>query len=212
MTKEQFDFTVNVTQTLIWQYNDASKLQAIIEDKQAWLDANLRDFWANWYRDVFDLRTANDFGLQIWAVILGMKFTLAADVPTLIFGFDGSGLLNFNNSVFRPSGADVLTTEQKRLILRLRYRFLTSNATIDEVQRAVGSIFPGATVLDKLDMTAGILVSPTVPDSFTTYVLDNYDVVPRPNSVQFTRRFGWANWFAFDGAGGQNFNNSTFGA
>lgn len=212
MIKQQFDFIVDVTKTLIWQYNDAAKLQAIIEDKQAWLDRDFRDFWTNWYRDVFDLQTANDFGLQVWAEILGVHFTLPEDVPTLIFGFDGSGLLNFNNSVFKPSGANVLTTEQKRLILRLRYRQLTSNATIDEIQRAVGEIFAGATVLDKLDMTAGILVSPTVPDSFTEYVLDNFDVVPRPNSVQFSRRFGWANWFTFDGSGGKNFNNSTFGA
>lgn len=211
MTIQQFDFIVDVTKSLIWQYNDALKLQAIIEDKQAWIDENVRTFWANWYTDVFDLRTANDFGLQVWAAILGMQFTLKENVPTLIFGFSGSGGLNFNNSVFYPSNTEILTTEQKRLILRLRYRQLTSNATIDEVQRAVGDLLPGAKVLDKLDMSL-LITYPTIPDALTLYILDNYDVIPRPNSVQLNRRFGYATWFGFSGSGGQNFNNSTFGA
>lgn len=211
MTKEQFDFTVDVTKTLIWQYNDATKLQAIIENKQAWLNANLRDFWANWYRDVFDLRTANDFGLQVWAAIFGMKFTLKEDVPTLIFGFSGSGGQNFNHGVFYPVQTEVLTTEQKRLILRLRYRQLTSNATIDEVQRALSNILPGAIAVDNLDMSL-LLTYPTMPDALTLYILDNYDVIPRPNSVQINRRFGYSQWLGFAGSGSGNFNNSYFGA
>lgn len=211
MTKQQFDFSVNVLQSLIWQYNDASNLQGIIQDKQDWLDANVRDFWDNWYTDVYDLRTANDFGLQVWAAILSMQFTLKEDIPTLIFGFDGSGGLNFNNSVFYPIQTELLTTEQKRLILRLRYRQLTSNATIDEVQRALNDILPNAVAIDAMDMSL-ILTYPTIPDVLTLYILDNYDVIPRPNSVKFNRRFGYSQWLGFAGTGSGNLYNSNFGA
>lgn len=210
MIKQQFDFSINVLQALIWQYNDALNLQGLLEDKQSWLDANVRDFWDNWYTDVYDLRTANDFGLQVWAIILGMKFTLAENVPTLIFGFNPNAK-NFSNGAFLPTGEAVLTTEQKRTILQLRFRQLTSNATIDEMQRAVSQIIPNAIVIDNLDMSV-VLSLPTIPDSTMLYILDNYDVIPRPAGVQIDRRFGYAQWFSFAGQGGQNFNNSTFGA
>lgn len=208
MTVQQFDFVVDVTQALIWQYNDADKLQKIIENKQNFINENMSDFWSNWYRDVFDLRTANDFGLQVWATILGMKFELASEVPTLIFGFDGSGLLNFNNSVFYPSSVGILTTEQKRLILQLRYRQITSNATIDEIQRAVSRIIPDAIVLDRLDMSV-VITYPTIPDSQLLYILDNYNVIPIPNSVSIERRFGYGTWIGYNH---NNFNNINFGA
>lgn len=210
MTKQQFDFIVDVTQVLIWQYNDAEKLQSIIQNKQNWLDLNVRDFWQNWYNDVFNLDTANDFGLQVWAAILGMQFALPEDIPTLIFGFN-TDAKNFGHGVFKPSGELVLTTEQKRTILKLRYRQLTSNGSIDEMQRAVSQIIPNAIVLDAFDMSV-VMTLPTIPTSDLLYILDNYDVIPRPAAVQINRRFGYSSWFAFSGQGGQNFNNSTFGA
>ena len=210
MTKQLFNFNVDVMQVLIWQYNDAEKLQSIIQNKQNWLDENVRDFWQNWYNDVFDLDTANDFGLQVWAAILGMQFVLKEDIPTLIFGFNPNAQ-NFNNGVFLPSGELALSTEQKRMLLKLRYRQITSNATIDEIHRAVSQILPTAGVIDAFDMSV-LLTYPTIPDSQILYILDNYDVIPRPAGVKIKRRFGYASWFAFSGQGGQNFNNSTFGA
>lgn len=211
MTKQEFTFSVDLLQAIIWQYNDAERLQSLLESKQAWVNENQTNFWFNWYKDVFDLRTANDFGLQIWAIILGISFTLKQDVPTVWFGFDGSGGKNFNNAGFYLEGTTFLTTEQKRIILQLRYRQMTSKATLKEIQSALTYLFNGALVLDGLDMSL-TLTYPTIPSSQMLFILDNYDVIPRPNSVKVNRRFGYSTWFGFDGSGGKNFDNSTFGA
>ncbi|WP_231668322.1 DUF2612 domain-containing protein [Ralstonia solanacearum] len=47
-------------------------------------------FWENWIRDVFDLRTANDFGLSVWSEILGVPLAVTVDPTkpgTPVFGF-----------------------------------------------------------------------------------------------------------------------------
>ena len=64
-TIQQIDYTVNVLRPLLWQYNQADNLRGLLELKQVFYDREQRDFWQNWYRDVFDLRTANDFGLTV---------------------------------------------------------------------------------------------------------------------------------------------------
>lgn len=210
MKKQDFTFSVDLLQSLIWQYNDALSLQSLIEQKQAWVNSNQTDFWNNWYRDVFDLRTANDFGLQVWSIILGVVFALKEEVPTVIFGFDGSLGQTFNNAGFASEGSMVLTTEQKRTILQLRYRQMTTNASIDAMQDALSKIFSGAKFFDGLDMTV-TMTYPAIPSSQMLFILDNYDVIPRPNSVKIKRRFGYSTWLGFDGSGGQTFDNANFG-
>jgi len=210
MTVEQFDFIVDVSRALIWQYNSAEKIEAMVLNKQKWLDENVRDFWANWYRDVYDLRTANDFGLQVWAIILGMQFALKEDIPTVWFGFTGSGGKNFNNASFFPNNTLALSTEQKRNLLQLRYFQITSGGTIPEINRAVQRILPNAKIIDNMNMTI-TLAYPDIPSSEAMYILENYDVIPRPAGVKINNVFGYATWFGFTGSGLQNFNNSNFG-
>lgn len=210
MIKQTFDFSVDIMKSILWQYNDAEKLQAILQNKQNWLDANADQFWQDWYTNIFDLRTANEFGLSVWSIILGVSFTKASEIPTLIFGFDGSGGLNFGHGVFMPTQSTVLTKEQKRNILQLRYRQMTSNATINEIQDAINNIFPGAKILDGQNMTI-VMTYPTIPNSDILYILKNYDVIPRPATVELETVFGYSTWFGFDGSGGLNFNNGNFG-
>lgn len=210
MTVEQTDFAIEISRALIWQYDSAPKIRAMIEDKQKWVDENVVQFWENWYRDVYDMRTINDFGCQVWAIILGMNFTLQSEVPTVWFGFTGSGGVSFNQAGFYPSGKLALTTEQKRYILQLRYRQLISGGTISDINNAVQVMLPGAKVLDQLDMNI-MITYPTIPTAPQQFILDNYDVIPRPAGVKINRRFGYSTWFGFTGSGGQNFNNSNFG-
>lgn len=212
MTKQTFDFIVDVTRSIIWQYNDASNLIGIIQNKQDWLDENVKQFWLDWYDNVYNLDTANEFGLKIWAIILGLKFSSESATQTSVFGFNysTSGALNFTYGGFAPSSDVILTTEQKRTILKLRYRQLISNGTIDEMHRAVSSIIPGAFIFDGLNMTV-TLSHPTRVSSDIMYILENYDVIPRPAGVEINYAIGYGNWLGFDGSGGQNFNNSIFG-
>jgi len=212
MTVQQFDFIVNVTRSLIWQYNDATNLQSIIENKQTWLDNNVKQFWSDWYTNVYNLETANNFGLSIWAIILGVKFSSALTAQSLPFNFDGSGGYNFENGAFVPFGDVILTTSQKRTILKLRYRQLISNGTIDDIYYAMQSIFPTVSMLDdNLDMSI-VMTLPIIPNVEEQYILDNYSfVLPIPAGVKIRYVTGYATYIGFDGQGVQNFYNGNFG-
>ncbi len=39
-TIQNFDYSVNLLQALLWQYNEAKNLQGILEAKQTWYDIN----------------------------------------------------------------------------------------------------------------------------------------------------------------------------
>lgn len=203
---------IDITQVLLWQYNDAVKLQELITKHQLWIDKNHNQFWSDWTRDVFDLRTANDFGCDVWASILGVSFAVeVSDGTKKVFGFDPF-MDNFFNSNFSAvaAGAVALTTDQKRTILFLRYHQMTSRGTIPEINFAIRSVLGDAHVLDHGDMSFVYIVFQGTPSSKDQYILDNFDIIPRPSGVGIAYRYNIANSLGFDPYG-QNFYNSTFG-
>jgi hypothetical protein len=200
---------IDVTKALIWQYNDAVKFQSLIQKKQDWITTNNNDFWQEWLINVFDLRTANSFGVQVWALILGVVFQEPVTPQTDIWGFNDDAQ-NYDNGGFGDNQI-TLTLEQKRTILLLRYRQLTSNASIDEMDRALKVLLPNSQVQDTLQMKV-VFANPTTPFPDEVYILDNFDnVIPRPAGVGVERRFGYATWLGFLGTGGQTLDNGTFG-
>lgn len=212
---QEFDFSVDLLQALLWQYNDAARLQGILTRKAAWYVENQTEFWTDWIADVFDLRTANDFGLAVWAQILNVA--LVAAVPATedrpVFGF-GDFNLNFGNGNFGRdlNGAVSLNTEQKRLLLRLRYFQLTSTGAAPEINAMLAYLFGvlgGVYVLDGHDMTA-VYVFDFIPPSNMLFVFQNFDILPRPAGVETTilveprDRFGFDPYYL-------NYDNANFG-
>ena len=122
-TIREFDFSVDLLEALLWQYNDAERLQGLLERKNAWHAEAHSAFWEDWYRDVFDLRTANDFRLSVWSIILDLPLfaPLPPGVDEDAWGVEGFRK-NFTYGNFVSSGVTVtrLDTEQTRLALRLR--------------------------------------------------------------------------------------------
>lgn len=203
-------FPIDITQVLLWQYNNAPKLQQLITDKQTWIDDNVSAFLESYYQNIFDARTANDFGLEVWAIILGIDFPVTDVDMASIFGFD-VGYQNFVNGNFFPYGSAILTAEQKRIIVMLMYLKYVSNGTIDDVAKAIQSLYPTAIALDNMDMTITLAIG-ELPSNDIEMILDTYDIMPRPAGVKLLRLFDYDNWFAFDGQNGQNFENGYFGA
>lgn len=142
-TVQEFDASVNLLAAILWQYEDAEKLKALAYAKQAWTTKFQTEFWNNWYRDVFNIDTANEFGLSIWARILNVKLGVAvAPQNKVAFGF-GAKHRNFT----RPSNFGVdfdrtqsLSLEQQRLVIRLRYFQLTSRGTVPEINRFMAEL------------------------------------------------------------------------
>lgn len=212
---EDFEDTVDLMQSILWQFNEATRLQKIVELKQLWYEQYHRDFWLNWQRDVFDLRTANDFGLSVWAIILDIPLSFevpASNVAKVAWGF-GNKRKNFNNGNFKRSeaGAVILTTEQRRLVLRLRYFQLTTSGNVLEINKFLLSLFGEeyglVFVRDNLDMSATYIFQ-FYPPSQLQLVLDQFDLLPRPTAVSFNYITDFSEPWGFENRA--NFDNGNF--
>ena len=215
MKIQAFDFSVNLLRAMLWQYNDAPRLEALVAQKQAWFDVENQGFWEDWQRDVFDLRTANDFGLSVWTIILDMPLQINGgvdpDAERVIWGF-ATDDENYTNGNFEGISGFPLDTEQVRLILRLRYFQLVTRGTVPEVNTFLNELFLDfgpVYVVDGLSMNAryvfGFDLSPDLQAVFTAF-----DLLPRPAGVEVdyvvipdATTWGFGRYRL-------NFNNGTF--
>jgi hypothetical protein len=187
---QDFDFSVNLLRHVLWQYDDAARLQALLRQKQDWYDVNQEKFWREWIYNVFDLQTANDFGLSVWGKILCEsrdKFMpgSAPDYPA--WGF-GEYARNYGRGNFRraTAGYQRLHAEQYRLLLQLRYFKFVSRGTVPEINAFMRRLFGGkgnVYVLDPLDMSFAVYVFSYEPGSWLRFVLEDMDALPRPAGV-----------------------------
>lgn len=210
---QAFDYSVDLLRALLWQYNDAARLEGLLHQKQEWYDNNQKSFWGDWARDVFDLRTANDFGLAVWATILNIPTSIisqdANDKP--IWGF-GEYREGFNQGNFASTPSTSLTLEQKRLVLRLRYFQLVTTGAAPEINEFLAYVFEpfgAAYVVDGYAMNARYVFGFPV-SSDLEMVLTGYDLLPRPAGVKvdFVTQ-GPADGFGF-GRYHEPFNNGNF--
>lgn len=216
-TVQEFDASVNLLAAILWQYEDAERLKALAVAKQAWTTQNQTNFWLGWYRDVFNVDTATDFGLSIWGRILNVR--LGVDVAPqnkVAFGF-GAAHKNFNapsNFGVDADKTQSLTLEQQRLVIKLRYFQLTSRGTVPEINRFLNQLFGvqgGAFVIDPHDMSFAIYQFGFNPDSQLRFILDEFDLLPRPAGVGVKWQVQMRPVFGF-GPYNINFNRGTFGA
>lgn len=193
-TIQTFDFSVDILRSLLWRNNDAINLTALMQAKQDFFNSESEDFWTSWLADVFDLRTANTFGLGVWSIILGLNITFAPPppaAPNTNFGF-GPFRVNYFGSNFAPSIDDTaLSNDDARMLLRLRYYQLTTGTTIPDINAIMKDIFGDQGLVhveDGLDMTINYVFSFAVASS-TALVLVDFDIMPRPAGVSATIAF-----------------------
>lgn len=211
---KRFDYGIDLQAALLWQYNDAARLQSLIEQKQQWYDANAAGVWDYWFSGVFNLATATDDGLAVWSIILGLPlYTVGAPSPSNYpaFGFAAFGG-NFYNYNFANTLPPIygLTTEQKRLILQIRYFQLTTRATVTDINRMLVYLFGQgqAYVVDLLNMEMVYVFVGDVSDGFLA-ALEALDVLPRPSGVKLTIAHGGVPAFGFADFG-LNFDSNFF--
>jgi hypothetical protein len=105
-------YNTDLTRALKWMHNNAPNLQALINQKANWYQRYNTQFWTNWQENVFDIRTANAFGLVVWCIILGLPLDIFDFAPiTNAFAFgaqrgnylDGGGNVAPINFVSGPN-------------------------------------------------------------------------------------------------------------
>jgi hypothetical protein len=106
-----------------------------------------------------------------------------------------------------PDGID--TIELRRLLVKAKIVKNSSSASYDDIIRALQFITGDDTVemIDNEDMTFQILFGAPLSDVHK-FVLSNYDVIPRPNGVDFK---GYEDSVGSTQFGGDDVN-SQFGA
>lgn len=215
-TIQSFDFTTNELAALIWQYENSPNIRTLVQNKQSFYDQNQTAFWENFYTNIFNLKTANDFGLAVWSIILGAPIAYiitAGGSPSWGFGTNHVNFTNGNfSSVNGSNSTYTLSTETARVILQLQYFKLIGTCTVPAINRALKYIFSanyGSVYLyDNLDMRQEYIFD-FVPPSDMQFAFNNFDVLPRPAGVGSSwTTFIEAPWgFNSDAS---NFNHSNF--
>lgn len=215
---QSIDTHSDLLRAILWQYEGAENLKALAYYKSNHFERCTVEFWRNWYRDVFNIDTANDFGLSIWSRILDVP--LGIDIPPsdktkIGLGF-GKKKANFRANFRRNADYTLsLTAEQKRLIIRMRYFNLTQSPTVTAINEFLKRFFWNADskvfVLDPLDMTYMYYVFNFNPDERLRVLLENFDLMPRPSGVGVKYRIVTKKSFGY-GQYRKNFLSSNFGA
>lgn len=182
--------TVDLLDCLLWQYNKADKLKALVQKCQDEFEGNIKDFWDNFYTNIFNLDTANSFGLVVWGILLGIER------PSYTSG-----------GVTQPYSDDMY-----RLLLKSRSLLQKTDGTMHSLNQYLAFIFPNKPVfaLDNLDMSIRIVFyyTPT-PDELQ--VLSNPDFLPRPSGVKIEIQvIDPEDIFGFEGSELNNWDNGVF--
>jgi hypothetical protein len=152
----------------------------------------------------------------VWGIILNLPLYVnqppPVDAPS--FGFDGSNEMNFDNGIFGTSTGQsvVLPIAIQRLALRLRYLQLTTSGCVPEINRALKIIFADygdVWLFDFNDMTQEYFFDFELPFELQ-YLLNNYDILPRPAGVKSQYSNISRTYFGFNGGEHFNFDNGTF--
>ena len=149
-------YDTNLLQAMHWMQDKAVNIESLIRSRQAWYDTNCKLFWDGWQNNVLELRTANEFGVALWCIILGLPMGLFNLNPVnypWAFGeqrenfkyFEGSAYTLDNPNLvggnFQGGGASIQSLQEAIWCLQLRYASLFSDGSIKEINRMLKFIF-----------------------------------------------------------------------
>lgn len=180
-------FKIDLQKCIIWQYDKASKLNSLITQKESWYTKYVTNFIRDFFWNIFNIDTANEFGLTIWGKMLGLD----------------------RNVVFIGGESHYLTTEQYRFLLKGQIlKFNMKNVSVPEINKYLRVIFnlednSQAFVKDNQDMTITYNITKDMGllQEEITQLLNYYDFLPRPAGVGVNVVLSYDGYFGFEGAG-----------
>lgn len=195
MKIEEFNYNIDIFQVLIWQYENSTNIQQLIINKNIWTALYGTLFWESWYVDVFNLATANLFGLTVWSIILNMPLFVPvgeAPVDPPIWGFNELPFPTVNENLNFGHGnlagalvVPTLTEEEQRIALQLRYYQLVSRGAVTEVNQFLNYLLGGlggAWMIDNFDMTITYVFNFPI-NPVLLNVIAGYNLLPKPAGV-----------------------------
>ena len=192
---------IDVEQTIISQYGNSATITQLVRNMDQYLDP--RADFDTFYSYVWNVETAQDFGLDIWGRIVGVDRTLnvPADTP------------NPGHFAFTP-GVVTLTDSQYRTVILVKALANITDCTARSLNQLLSNLFAGrgrCYVLDtgamSMRFTFEFFLQP-----FEYVIITQSGVAPRPagvlaNVLQVdpSQTFGFAEAIQF-----QPFDQGTF--
>lgn len=200
--------------TLISQYDNSPRLRALLLGLERavdpWLD--IQEF----YRSVFDPRTAVGWGLDCWGQIVGIGRHIELEGTDAAFGFDGSELQPFGQGTFWSEDATSyyrLTDEAYRQLIFFKAAINITDGSLASLNRIMDMMFGERGTVCVLHV--GTMRIRFYFDfylrPFERALIAREDVPPKPAGVGFdVYEIRRADTFGFQGSGLQPFNQGNF--
>lgn len=181
-----------------WRYDQAPNLLSLLNSKQNWYRNNHDNFWNGWMQNVFNLKTANTFGIAVWAFILNVPLSSLSLRDRFRYWAFGPLRDNFTDSPpalenpssgnFPPvSGSGAITTPREKIqSLRLKYYALTTPGSVTELNAMLKDVFADsgrAYVLDGENMTMTYVFEFQVSAAFQLGMVQ-YGLLPKTAGVE----------------------------
>jgi hypothetical protein len=168
----------NIQQALKWMHNNAPNIQSLVNQKSNWYSQFHTTFWDNWKTNIFNIATANPFGIMVWCTILGVPASLfglyVSDATSWAYGINRQNFVysGIDPSIQNPNmqggnffgggNTTILNIQEARWTLMLRYAALTSNGRLSLINKMLNWIinngqpwdFPGKYYFYAIDNTA----------------------------------------------------------
>jgi len=187
---------VDVEQTIISQYANSPTLLQLIQNVNTYLDprANFQAF----FDSVWNVNTAQGFGLDIWGKIVGISRLLQVPGDNPLFGFHDGAIVPdvqpFGQGVFNTPGSVltngvVLTDPAYRTLILAKALANISATTAPALNNILRNLFPGRGVCYVLDTWTAAVMTMQYTFRFSLTVtefaiLSQSGVLPRPAGVK----------------------------
>ncbi len=206
---------VQLEQTIISQYANSPTLDQMILNMNAYIDPRT-DFDA-FYNFVWNIKTAQKWGLDIWGRIVNVGRVLKIPASPPQIGFNNGPGVPFNQAPFNGGVASTqsfsLTDDAYRILILTKALANISEGSIHSINQLLQNLFPGrgrCYVQDTGSMTLRYVFE-FVLQPFEQAIVLNSGALPRPAGVQaFAMQVNASTTFAFNGGSGQPFGQGVF--
>lgn len=207
------DFKDLWERTIQSQYGTSPHIKGIIEAFAKQIDPTMEI--EEFYEKIFDPRTAEGIGLDIWGIIVGASREIEVDAQEY-FGFLNSNLQNFNNAPFWSEKGKTkiyrMADNAFRELIFLKAWANIADATMPSIKFVIDSLVPGGCItITPEHMRIRIIFLSYELQPYTLAILKRYGLFNLGAGV------GWEYYiidpeqtFGFAGSGLQPFNQGIF--
>lgn len=206
------DFEELWEKTIQSQYSNSPHIKGIIEAYAKAIDPNaeIEDF----YKKIFDPRTATGFGLDIWGVIVGASRYIEIDSSDF-WGLRGQLMKNLNEAPFYNEGTtDIyeLDDDAFRELIFLKAYANIADSTMPTLKKILNLLYPGGAIaIEAEHMKLRFIFLSYDLEVYSLAILKQYGLLCLGAGV------GWEYYilaptdtFGFDGSEMETFDNGIF--